>query len=72
MTKIAVSTYNSQCNFGVEYKLPIIGNKVFNYQHEITYSVSIIYSVHGNNGGVKSTKKSPSNGRIMLQHVSSG
>jgi len=31
-----------------------------------------IYGVYGNNGGVKSTKNSSSNGRIMLQCVSFG
>ena len=45
----------------------IIGTNVFKYWHKITYSVSIIYSVHVNSGGVKSSRNSLSNCRIVLK-----
>ena len=53
----------------VNSQLSALLNYCFNYWHEITYSVSILYGVHGNNGGVKSTKNSPSIGLIMRQRV---
>ena len=59
-------------------KLPIIGTTQLSalmfsiISMRITYNVSIIYGVHGNNGGVKSTRNSLSNFGIMLQRVSFG
>jgi len=44
--------------------------KVFNFWHEITNSISIIYSTYGNNGEVKSMLSSPINSANTQKRVS--